>query len=585
MLQKCLPQNVRHILMDLPDSLDETYERILREIGKVNPNQAYRLLQCLTVATRPLRVEELAEVLALDFDRAEGGIPALNEDWRWDDQQQGVLSTCSSLIVVVDYYDDVSEVSRSLGKVRVVQFAHFSVKEFLTSDRLANLKADISRFHIRLEPAHIVMAQACLAILLQSDYGLLSNYAAQHWVDHAQFENVSLRVVDGMRRLFDPAKPYFTAWVKLYNIGEQWWFVDGYQGRSSLHSDSTSASYLCIFYAAMHGFCGLTEHLIAGYPQHINARVGRNHSPLAAALRNRHYQVADLLYRHGAVLHMSHDRGTPLHAASEDGLAHVAQWILEVCGVDTNQQNGYGEAPLHLAAWYGHLEVVRTLLGHSADLNAVDRDNVTPLHKASQSGHFDIVRLLIQTGAEVNARDKFDRTPLHGASDWGKAEIVQLLIQYGADINARDKWEGQTPLHRASDRGRAEVVQVLIQLGADINAQDDSQSTPLHMASTLSSSLSGVATIVRLLIEHGAGVNACDGYRRTPLHWLVNAPDPDTLSLSLLLDNGADMDVEDGGGLTPFQIVSSHTRDSSKIITEKLLQKLSEHRASVVSNK
>ncbi|KAH9167666.1 hypothetical protein EDB89DRAFT_1909840 [Lactarius sanguifluus] len=140
-LQKCLPQNVQRVLRELPNSLDETYERMLREIGKVNPDQAYRLLQCLTVATRPLRVDELAEVLALDFDGAKGGIPVLNSDWRWDDEQQGVLSTCSSLIIVVD--DEYSE-------TRVVQFAHFSVKEFLTSERLAMLAADISRFHIRL---------------------------------------------------------------------------------------------------------------------------------------------------------------------------------------------------------------------------------------------------------------------------------------------------------------------------------------------------------------------------------------------------------------------------------------------------
>jgi len=32
-----------------------------------------RLLQCLSVAIRPLRVGELAEVLALDFDGPEGG--------------------------------------------------------------------------------------------------------------------------------------------------------------------------------------------------------------------------------------------------------------------------------------------------------------------------------------------------------------------------------------------------------------------------------------------------------------------------------------------------------------------------------
>ena len=159
-LRNCLPQNVRRILQELPASLDETYERMLGEIA--NPDQAYRLLQCLTVATRPLRVDELAEILALDFDRGKDGIPELNTDWRWDDERQGVLATCSSLIVVVEGYV-------GSWRTRVVQFAHFSVKEFLTSDRLAN-KADISRFHIRLEPAHTTIAQSCLAILLQSDH-------------------------------------------------------------------------------------------------------------------------------------------------------------------------------------------------------------------------------------------------------------------------------------------------------------------------------------------------------------------------------------------------------------------------------
>src|SRR5712691_5774812 len=123
LLRQCLPASVRRILAELPESLDETYERILQEIPKSNRAHAHRLLQCLTVAVRPLRVEELAEVLAVDFD-ATGGIPRLNEDLRWEDQEQAVLSACSSLIAVVWEYDS-----------RVVQFSHFSVKEFLTSPR------------------------------------------------------------------------------------------------------------------------------------------------------------------------------------------------------------------------------------------------------------------------------------------------------------------------------------------------------------------------------------------------------------------------------------------------------------------
>src|SRR6267154_5144142 len=100
-LRDCLPSSVRRTLMELPESLDETYERILMEIKKPNRDLARRVLQCLVVATRPLRVAELAEVLAVDFDDAEG-IPRLEPDWRWEEQELALLSECSSLIAIVE---------------------------------------------------------------------------------------------------------------------------------------------------------------------------------------------------------------------------------------------------------------------------------------------------------------------------------------------------------------------------------------------------------------------------------------------------------------------------------------------------
>ncbi|KAI9434794.1 hypothetical protein H4582DRAFT_1881569, partial [Lactarius indigo] len=150
MLRHCLPQNVPHILRQLPATLDETYARVLKEIGTTNQLYAHRLLQYLTVAKCPLYVEELAEILALDFSSE--GIPELKEHWRWKDEEDAVLSTCSSLISVV---------SDHFGR-SMVQFSHFSVQEFLTSDRLATSSADISRFHILPEPAHTVITKACL---------------------------------------------------------------------------------------------------------------------------------------------------------------------------------------------------------------------------------------------------------------------------------------------------------------------------------------------------------------------------------------------------------------------------------------
>src|SRR6266849_4019148 len=139
-LRDCIPSSVRQTLMELPESLDETYERILKEIKKPCRAHARRVLQCLIVAIRPLHVAELAEVLAVDFHDAEG-IPRLKPDWQWEEQELALLSTCSSLIAIVH-----------TGDSRIVQFSHFSVKEFLTSSRLATASGEVSNYHIDLEP-------------------------------------------------------------------------------------------------------------------------------------------------------------------------------------------------------------------------------------------------------------------------------------------------------------------------------------------------------------------------------------------------------------------------------------------------
>jgi ankyrin repeat protein len=576
-LRNCLPQNVRRVLRELPASLDETYERMLRDILKANPDQTYRLLQCLAVATRPLGVDELAEILALDFDSAEDRVPILNKDWRWDDERQGVLATCSSLIVVVEGYVDFS-------KTLVVQFAHFSVKEFLTSHRLANLKKDISHFHIHLEPAHTVISQACLAVLLQSGCNDLANssspltkYAAQHWVGHVQFGDVSLQLEDGIQRLFDPEKPYFVAWLNSSDLDHRWESFAQPHLFSPLTSLGKAVAPLCLYYAVLCGFRDLTKHFITMYPQHVNATVGHNKSPLAAALHNRHFQVAELLHQHGAVLPLGYERRTLLHAASADGLADVAQWLLKI-GADANAQEKLHWTPLHFAAANQHLDLVRILLGHGVNVNAIaSTDNHTPLHKASSRRHVGIVRLLVEHGADVHVQDQSLMTPLHLASSGGNPEIAGLLIEHGADVHSRDQSQS-TPLHLAWN---AETAKLLIEHGADVHARDENQSTPLHLASS-SPSWTNAGTNVRLLVEHGASVNAYDENCRTPLHRVVSCYDPNVDSLRLLLENGADVDIEDDKGQTPFQIASLKEIQSRK--HRQIAQLLLDHRACIISN-
>ena len=218
-LRDCLPSSVRQTLRELSESLDETYERMLKEIKKPNRALALRVLQCRVVATRPLRVAQLAEVLAVDFDNAEG-IPSLDSDWRWDDQEEALLIACSSLIAIVEAGDSNSEAEIDddnsyvkAGDSRIVQFSLFSVKEFLTSSRLATASGEVSNYYIDLEPVHTILVQACLGVLLQIQHGVdrrtrkdhpaRYRYAAEHWgyscpirggvVTFTQRDGISLR--------------------------------------------------------------------------------------------------------------------------------------------------------------------------------------------------------------------------------------------------------------------------------------------------------------------------------------------------------------------------------------------------------
>jgi ankyrin repeat protein len=580
--------DVRRTLEELPKSLEETYERILKGIDQANREDAYRLLQCLAVAVRPLHIEELVAALAVESNK--GGLPRLNADWRWEDRGESALSACSQLVTVISNNDS-----------RVVQFSHSSVKEFLMSDRLASSIEDISRFHILIEPAHATFAQACLGALLRLDERTdqksvkqipLAQYAGQHWVRHARFGGVESQIVEAMDCFLDADNPHFTAWVRIQFL------EDLLQSFSSDSDDSDSDDSRSedsermkaiphpaapLYFAVDRGFRGLVERLAVKYPEQVNARGGECGTPLhAAALRGR-VDVAQLLVSHGADINSrSSFQGTPLQTAVKEGNLQLARQLLDAASSDVDSSSSCEQAsphtsseeahfspgfvdsllddmnprslcertPLHTASEEGHLELAEWLLDSGADVNVHDMKQNTPLHLAAIRGRLDLVRMLLKRGAEVQARGINGYTPLFSAVEGGNLDVVRLLLDHGADAHIRDKNENNA-LHIAAAHGHLEVSRMLLALKLDVNARNDGEKTSLHKALTKS----GKPDVVRLLLDHGADVHMCTGIGCwSALHLAVKGENPEIVQM--ILEQNAEVEVRDSQGETPLLAAS-----------------------------
>ena len=493
-------------------------------------------------------MQELAEVLAVNFS-ATGEDSKLNEDWRWENQEQALLSACSSLITVVETQGS-----------RIVQFSHFSVREFLTSNRFSASQADLSRYHhIRPESAHAIMARVCIGVLLRLENSIdeesmrkfpLARYAAVHLADHLEFENVMSHITDEIDDLLDTKKPHFAAWMSYRS--ETW--------RWEMHVGRLKPAPL--YHTANLGFIGLVQHLVAKRPQDLANIGGGYGTPLHAALRGKRLRVLQVLLSHSVDVDVRDSDGrTPLHLAASDGLLEATQMLIDH-RADTNARDNSGSAPLHQTVMGSYtilndkkFGIMRLLLENGAKVNARNDAGSTALLLVANKGNLEATESLLKCGASVHVPNREGRTPLHCASRGGYPHIIRILLEYGADMDAQDN-ERATPLHLAARNGMIEAAQLLLRHRAVVHLQDCKGKTPLHFASE-----EGYVDITRVLLKCGANTDALDNNRFTPLHLATSAGMPE--AVELLIEHGASIDVKSFDVLTPLHIASQYGHRTS----------------------
>lgn len=126
---------------------------------------------------------------------------------------------------------------------------------------------------------------------------------------------------------------------------------------------------------------------------------------------------------------------------------------------------------------------VAALIADGADVDELDPNGDAPLVMAAYLGHTEVVKLLLEAGADVTAVDPgMKATALHAAAYAGRTEAAALLVQHGIDINRQGPKNGYTALHDAIWENNIDTAKVILDAGADLTLKSHSGETPLDFA-------------------------------------------------------------------------------------------------------
>jgi ankyrin repeat protein len=574
-LRNCQPKYVKAILNDLPRGLDATYERILADFHSNNAvvSDIRRIFECVAFAARPLSLEELAEVLAIDFDSSRGA--TLQPSSRLVDTDDIFLTMCPGLLQTVEHHH--------LGRQEVrktVQFTHASVQEYLLSNRLAN---SLPSFHTSETSAHITLAKMCFATLnsLLPLTGLpFSDYAARNWHVHVSPGFVARATHSELCAFLHPDSQSFLAWQHVIP-----WDQDMMEARFPLywaarlgliehvtrllntHSESGNGGLCTALYAALQWRrLEITPYLLK-HSVVIESRGEYGSRPLHLACQNGYIEVARALIENGVSIEARDlKQRTPLHLAAQSGAIETVQDLLEngaaIEACDENQLT-----LLHLAAWFGTGETVNTLLTRGAAIDVRDERGETPLHLAAEAGNTASVRFLLKNGAAIEACNESQKTPLHLTATWGQIVSARALLESGAFIEARD-CRGRTPLHDAMFCPDPTLACFLLDRGADIEARDKAGKTPLYLAAEYD--IWSEQEMSNVLLKRGAAVNTSASCGSTILH---RAALSGQLGLiSTCLQRGVQLESRNEDGQTALHLAALRRRDHDEPV--KLLLNL-----------
>ena len=115
----------------------------------------------------------------------------------------------------------------------------------------------------------------------------------------------------------------------------------------------------------------------------------------------------------------------------------------------------------------GHLECMRILINHGANVNARNDDNQwTALHCAASCKNIGGINLLLDNGAEIDQVNNDNETPLMLTCYNDDINSTRVLLERGTNLTIPNEW-GNTCLHYATYRLNIDMIKLLFEYGAD----------------------------------------------------------------------------------------------------------------------
>ncbi|KAI1428724.1 ankyrin repeat-containing domain protein [Xylaria sp. FL1777] len=578
-------------LEQLPLGLSTTYDRVLQDIDPKFQARVVSMLKWLVASVRPLLIEELAEACII---HPESTVP-FDVTHRLFTPKD-CLKYISSLTVLHVRDTDDWEGGTRVERGTYVRLAHFSVREYLTSNRIADNQ--VATFLFTAFEAHLHIAHSSVAYHLyrtemnkDAEFDLeLEDYTTQHWASHLEMApreiwpdncvylasralalgSNSLRImIRGKRNILaypnvdnqDFSIFYFlhrplcyTALLGHFKLTEILLSgsakTDKYLGQQDLDEALDAAAY---------GGSIEVVQLLLDRGARVCAESGILEGALQSAASKGHAAIVNLLLDNGANVNAQHDKfGSALGIAVVHNHFHLVKLLVDR-GADVNMPPNSGN-PIIISALNSRnvdIKLVEYLLNRGADINRQSDTGETALHAAADNYSCSeaLFRLLLEKGADINRQggkygNALQRMCCHEETQWG---MVKFLLERGANVNSEGGVYNTALQAACSGFQNIELVEFLLEKGADVGSQGGMYGNALQAACS-----TGDLKVVQLLLERGADVNAPGGRFGSALQAAADNTSQNVELLELLLRKGAEVNKQGGYHHTALQAACSN---------------------------